>query len=81
LTVLRAGLHRQADAGHRFPRRIAALAVIAAATWEVRPRLPCRIHVHRFLDDVRAKFDVLQTRAIPIPILFPMNLLIVARKR
>ena len=38
-------------------------------------------HVHRFLDDVRAKFDVLQTRAIPIPILFPMNLLIVARKR
>lgn len=38
-------------------------------------------NVYRFVDDMRANYDVLQTRAIPIPILFPMNLLIVARRR
>ncbi len=38
-------------------------------------------HVYRFMDDVRAKFDIVQTRVIPIPVLFPMNLLITARRR
>ncbi|HRT04329.1 MAG TPA: class I SAM-dependent methyltransferase [Kiritimatiellia bacterium] len=38
-------------------------------------------NVYRFVDDLREKFDVVKTRAIPIPVLFPMNLLIVARRR
>lgn len=37
--------------------------------------------IHRFVRDVGAQFAVLQTKAIPIPVLFPMNLLVVARKR
>jgi SAM-dependent methyltransferase len=37
--------------------------------------------VHRFVRDVGAGFAVLRTQAIPLPILFPMNLLIVARKK
>ncbi|MDD2239419.1 MAG: methyltransferase domain-containing protein [Kiritimatiellae bacterium] len=37
--------------------------------------------VHRFVRDVGNIFVVLQTKAIPIPVLFPMNMLVVARKR
>lgn len=37
-------------------------------------------NVYRFVDDLRDKFDVLGTNEIPIPVLFPMNLLIVARR-
>lgn len=36
--------------------------------------------VHRFVGDVGEGFVVLRTHAIPLPILCPMNLLIVARK-
>lgn len=34
----------------------------------------------RFVEHVRARFEILKTRRIPIPLLFPMNLLVVARK-
>lgn len=37
-------------------------------------------NAYRFVNDVASLFSVLETRAIPIPLLFPMNLLIVARK-
>ena len=32
------------------------------------------------VDDVASLFTVLETRPIPIPVLFPMNLLVVAKK-
>lgn len=37
-------------------------------------------NVHVFVADMKRDFDILETRSIPIPILFPMNLLIVARR-
>lgn len=37
--------------------------------------------IHHYLRDVRDLFDIVQTRSIPIPVLFPMNLLIVGRRR
>ena len=38
-------------------------------------------NVHTFVRDVGELFIVVQTKAIPIPVLFPMNLLVVARRR
>jgi len=37
-------------------------------------------NAYHFVDDVASLFTVLETWSIPIPILFPMNLLVVARK-
>jgi SAM-dependent methyltransferase len=38
-------------------------------------------NAYEFIADMRPGFDILQTKSIPIPIVFPMNLLVVARKR
>ena len=38
-------------------------------------------NAYQFIDDMRPYFEILETQSIPLPIVFPMNLLVVARKR
>lgn len=38
-------------------------------------------NAHQFVDDMQPYFGIVQTRTIPLPLLLPMNLLVVARKK